>query len=92
MKKTIIVLSFALLTLASNFAHSEESQPEKLEADANYVLSLLMQCKDYAQEDEVTQSDMNKYLLTCINDELDLGYYLPIKVLPKEEVVEGEPK
>jgi hypothetical protein len=92
MKKTIIVLSFALLTLTANFAHSEDSAPEKMEADANYVMSLLMQCTDYAQEDEVTQSDMNKYLLTCINDELDLGDYLPIKVLPKVEIVEGEPK
>jgi hypothetical protein len=84
MKKLIATLTIALLTLSSNLAYSEDVKPEKMEADAKYVMSLLIQCKDYAQEDEVTQSDMNKYLLTCINDELEFSDYKHIKVLPKE--------
>jgi hypothetical protein len=93
MKRTILVLSLALLTLSANSVHSEEleSEPAKMEATEDYVLSLVTYCKDYAQEDEVSESDMTTYLLSCINDELESGYYLPIKVLPKEGVVDGEP-
>jgi thioredoxin-related protein len=96
MKKIIIVLSLALLTLSANFAHSEElnveSDSQKIVATDDYVLSLLTECNDYAKEDEISESDMTVYLLSCINEELESGYYLPIKVLPKVEVVEGEPK
>jgi hypothetical protein len=91
MKKTIIALSLALLTLSSSFVHSEESGSEKMAATEDYVLSLLKFCKDYAKEDEVTESDMTAYLLSCINDELESGYYLPIKSLPKEKTEENEP-
>jgi len=84
MKKLITVLTIALLTLSSNFAYSEDAEPEKMEADKAYVMSLLTQCKEYAIEDEVTQSDMTKYLLTCINEELELGHYKLITALPKD--------
>lgn len=88
MKKILIAL--ALLTLSSSFAHGEESESEKIVADEGYVISLLRLCKDYAQEDEVAQTAMNAYLLTCINDDLELGYYMPIKVLPTENKQENE--
>jgi hypothetical protein len=91
MKKTIIALSLTLLTLSSNLVHSEEAESEKMAATEDYVLSLLTYCKEYAKDDEVTKSDMTAYLLSCINDELDSGYYLPIKVLPKENIEESEP-
>lgn len=83
MKKTILALT--LLALSSNLAYSEEVESELMEAPAEYVLSLLAPCKEDAEADEVTELDMKKYLLTCLNDELELGYYKPIKVLPKEE-------
>ena len=83
MKK--IILALALLTLTSNLAYSEEAATELMAAPTDYVLSLLSQCKEYAIEDEVSEADMNKYLLTCINDELADSYYKPIKVLPKKD-------
>ena len=83
MKKIILVL--ALLTLTSNFAYSEENEQEKMEADEGYVMSLVRLCKGFAQDDEVAQTAMNSYLLTCINDELEEGDYKRINVLPKNE-------
>lgn len=84
MKKTTLTL-LALFTLTSPLAYSEEAVSEKLEASKSYVISLLMQCKDYAVEDEVTKEDMNKYLLACINDELEMSDYKHITALPKED-------
>tara|TARA_B110000467_G_C18277963_1_gene456686 strand:+ start:631 stop:882 length:252 start_codon:yes stop_codon:yes gene_type:complete len=82
MKKTILMLT--LLTLSSSFAYSEEaSEPELMEASENYVISLVEVCKNYAIEDEVDKENLNAYLLTCVNDELESSYYKPIKVLPK---------
>lgn len=83
MKNIILVL--ALFTLSSNVAYSEENEAEKMEADEGYVISLLRLCKSYSQEDEVPQTAMNSYLLTCINDELEEGDYKLINVLPKDE-------
>jgi hypothetical protein len=83
MKKTTLTL-LALLTLTSPLAYSEEADSEKLEAPKSYVINLLIQCKDYAVEDEVSKEDMNKYLLTCINDELEMSDYKLITALPKE--------
>jgi len=82
MKNIILVL--ALLTLSSNFAYSEEAEPELRDASKEYVISLLEMCKGYALEDEVSKSEMDKYLITCINDELAEGFYKPITVLPEE--------
>ena len=83
MKKIILVLT--LLTLTSNFVYSEENEQERMEADEGYVIGILRLCKGYAQDDEVAQPAMNAYLLTCINDELEEGYYKSINVLPKDE-------
>ena len=83
MKKIMLVLT--LLTLTSNFVYSEENEAEKMVADEAYVMSLFRLCKGYAQDDEVAQTDMNSYLLTCINDELEEGDYKLINVLPKNE-------
>jgi hypothetical protein len=44
MKK--IILAIALLILTSNIAHSEDAEPELMEASADYVRAtpLMMQC------------------------------------------------
>ncbi len=83
MKK--IILALAVLTLTSSAAFSNEDTPELMAASPEYVMSLLAQCKNDAAEDEVTTSEMNDYLLTCINDELEASDYQTIKVLPKED-------
>ncbi|MEW6989201.1 hypothetical protein AADZ91_00815 [Colwelliaceae bacterium 6441] len=82
MKKIILVL--IMLPLLFNVANSEEKQPELEEAPKALLLSLLENCKQDAIEDEVMKKDLNKYLLTCINDELEAINYKLIKVLPKD--------
>jgi citrate synthase len=81
MKNIILVLT--LLTLSSNLAYSEEVEPELMEASQEYVINLLSMCKGYAQEDEVSKSEMENYLVTCINDELAESSYKAITVLPE---------
>lgn len=81
MKKILVVI--AALFVPLNFANSEEMELSKLVADTDYVISLLMQCKKDAEEDEIAEIDMNDYLITCINDELEMSDYQPISVLPK---------
>lgn len=53
-------------------------------APTEFIISLLSQCKEYAITNEVSETDMKKYLLTCINDDLANSYYRSIKVVPKE--------
>ena len=48
-------------------------------------MSLLSMCNEYALEDEVSTLEMNKYLITCINDDLAEAFYKPITVLPKKD-------
>lgn len=81
MKKVLVVL--AALFLPLNIANSEEMVLEKLVADNDFVISLLMNCKEDAAEDEIADIDMDDYLLTCINDELEMIDYQLISVLPK---------
>jgi hypothetical protein len=80
-----IILALAFFALTSNAAFSEESEPALVEAPSDYVMSLLRLCKDYAIEDETTKTDMNNFLLTCINDELEESDYKPVKTLPTQD-------
>jgi len=82
MKK--LILALAVLALTSNVAFGQEDETELMAAPSEYIISLLAQCKDDAVEDEITTSEMNSYLLTCINDELESSYYMAIKVLPED--------
>ncbi|MFT6902105.1 MAG: hypothetical protein ACJAXS_002313 [Colwellia sp.] len=82
MKK--LILALAVLALTSTAAFGQEDESELMAAPSEYVVSLLAECKDDAVEDEITTSEMNSYLLTCINDELEASYYMPIKILPEE--------
>ena len=66
MKKSILTL--ALLTLSSTVTVAAENEAELMEAPSDYVGSLVAQCKEYAQEDEVSKAEMKAYLLTCVND------------------------
>ena len=84
MKKTI--LACMLLTLVSSASIAEENEVELKEAPKAYVLSLLKTCQDYAVEDEISKDELDDYLLTCINDELESEDYYPIKALPKAKV------
>lgn len=81
MKKVLVVV--AALFLPLNIANSEEVALDKLVADKDFVISLLMNCKEDAVEDEIADIDMHDYLMTCINDELEMIDYQPITELPK---------
>jgi len=81
MKK--LILALAVMALTSTAAFSQDEEPELMAASPDYIMSLYEQCKSDAVEDEVSESEMNSYLLTCINDELEASYYELIKVLPK---------
>ncbi|TYK64501.1 hypothetical protein [Colwellia echini] len=82
-----LMLALAVLTLTSANVYAEEVVEDALmEAPSDYVLSLLQSCTDYAADDEIEAKDMNKYLLSCINTELEEGYYQLISSLPKEEM------
>ncbi|MBA6328464.1 hypothetical protein H4J46_11005 [Colwellia sp. MB02u-6] len=82
MKKLILALT--VLALTSTAAFCQEDEAELMAASSEYIVSLLAQCKNDAVEDEITTSEMNSYLLNCINDELEASYYMAIKVLPEE--------
>lgn len=81
--KKLIVLAFTVFTLNANVAFAEELEPELTEASQAHVISLVKLCNDYAKEDEVAASHLDKYLLTCINDELDSGFFKPVSELPE---------
>lgn len=90
MKK--ITLALILLSLTSNtvFSLNIDKEVELSEAPKQYLMSMLRICKDYAEEFEVPQKEFNKYLLSCINDELANGDYKPIKALPKRPIQKQE--
>ena len=79
-----IIFALTLFAISSSSAYSEEVEPELMEASQEYAVDLLITCKGYAQADEVALTDMNAYLLTCVNDELEQSYYKRIQLLPKE--------
>ncbi|GHE85589.1 hypothetical protein [Thalassotalea profundi] len=81
MKKTLIAC--ILLTLVSSSSFAQEDEVELKQASKEYVLSLLKMCQGYAVEDETPKDELDAYLLTCINDELESEDYYPIKALPK---------
>lgn len=81
MKKIILVLT--MLTLTTAFASNDDSEVEIMTASEDYVMSLVQVCKEYATEDETSQDELKRYLLVCINDELESSFYAPIKALPK---------
>lgn len=78
MKKIVLAVTF--LTLTSNLAYSES---KLMKAPNDHLMSLLSFCKRKANLDEVTESNMNKYLLACINDKLEEHVYQSINRLPR---------
>lgn len=81
MKKTL--LACMLLTLVSSTSFAEENDVELKQAPKEHVLALLKTCQSYAAEDETAKDELDAYLLSCINDELESEDYFPIKALPK---------
>ncbi|WDE02402.1 hypothetical protein [Thalassomonas actiniarum] len=82
MKKILTIVS--LLALMNAPAYSEDREIELTEAPSDFVLKALEDCKIYAVEDEVDAKRLNRYLLDCINDELELSDYRRIAKLPTQ--------
>ncbi|MBU2871056.1 hypothetical protein [Colwellia sp. E2M01] len=80
MKK--IILSLAFLALTSNVAYCDEGEPELQNASTETLMEFLEYCKDNAVEDDISAAEMKKYLLVCINEELEESYYNTITALP----------
>jgi hypothetical protein len=65
MKKVLCALVAGLVFTSSVIAN-DESQTASKEMVANTLAS----CVEWAAEDEVSNEDMDKYLLECVNDVL----------------------
>ncbi|MFT7261910.1 MAG: hypothetical protein ACI9MS_003791 [Glaciecola sp.] len=52
-------------------------------ADAEVIIEYKEYCKEIADEEGTDKSAMDKFLLTCINDELESEGFQPITKLPK---------
>lgn len=82
MKKLLV---FTLLATFANIGYSQNSISASEDAPKSYLLNLLSECKEYAAVEEITEQNLNAYLLQCINEELEASYYKNINKLPVEE-------
>lgn len=83
MKKVIFALT--MLPLLFNVAHGEEAESALAEAPQDFIISQLNNCKQDAVEDEISENEMNNYLITCVNDELEAIEYKKLNTLPTED-------
>jgi len=79
MKKIILITALATFS----FSALAEEKVVLTKASATYIQEALTTCKSYALEDEVPAKELNKYLLQCINYDLEENNYELIKALPK---------
>jgi hypothetical protein len=81
MKKIILIM--AILATFSSAVFSEEEYTLS-EAPQEDVLSILESCKEIASADDVDSTMLTDFLLTCVNDDLDLFGFQSIQTLPAE--------
>ena len=74
----ILAAAIAIMSLP---VFAEETVLEK--ASESYIQEALATCKGYALEDGVSATELDKYLLQCINDDLEENNYEKITELPK---------
>jgi hypothetical protein len=79
------IIAFTLLALFNNIAYSQGEEVASEEAPNGHVQNLLIECKQYATQDEITEENLNSYLLQCINEELENSFYKKITTLPTQE-------
>lgn len=61
-----------LLALALPFAAVAEDETP-VNAPQEVIAEAVQSCKSYAQEDEVSDTELMDYLLLCVNDELEMA-------------------
>ncbi|MEJ6474553.1 hypothetical protein [Pseudoalteromonas piscicida] len=74
--KTLASSLIALSLLACVSAQANEELPV---APADLVQELTEMCLDWAKDDDVQASELKKYVLNCVNDELDATGYQKVK-------------
>lgn len=79
MKKLGLALSFLFLSSLSFIALSED----RPEAEVEVIEDLVEYCKDVADDEGTGKLSLSEFLLQCVNVELDLEGYQPIKKLPE---------
>ena len=75
LKKMVIAL---VLSFSAATAWAYDDKPA---APKDVVDSIVEQCKQYASEDGVKAEDMDSYVLSCVNDELDDQGYAKVDKL-----------
>lgn len=74
-----LVLTITLISLTSN---ANDITPAKADAPQEYLSALIDMCRDYVKEDAVPKSEEKKYMLDCVNEDLEMDGYKLLKVLP----------
>ncbi|PIP81273.1 MAG: hypothetical protein COW84_00750 [Gammaproteobacteria bacterium CG22_combo_CG10-13_8_21_14_all_40_8] len=69
--KLISILLVALMGFVSHVNADEPSNP----APKEVINNAKTQCENYAKEDQVADEDKSKYVLSCVNDELESQGY-----------------
>lgn len=74
MKKLVL----AAIVSAFTFTATADDLPA---APMEVMKEALDACKSWAKEDEVSEAELPKYLLTCVNDELETSGFKKIESL-----------
>ncbi|WP_196139983.1 hypothetical protein [Aliikangiella sp. G2MR2-5] len=75
--KSALVSTLSALILISTSAFADERPV----APKSLVEETATLCKEYAKEDGVAEEELAKYLLSCVNDELEEQGYQPLETL-----------
>jgi hypothetical protein len=82
--KKIFFLTMALLASVNTAAQAvKDSSLETTlsEAPQEIVQVAIEQCKGWAKEDGISETDLSAYLLSCVNQELEVQDFLPVEAL-----------
>ncbi|MEK0158645.1 hypothetical protein WLQ65_05730 [Pseudoalteromonas piscicida] len=74
--KTLVSSLIALSLFACVQVQADEELPV---APADLVQELTQMCLDWAKDDDVQASEIKKYVLNCVNDELEATGYQKVK-------------
>ncbi|MDW7549978.1 hypothetical protein [Pseudoalteromonas peptidolytica] len=74
--KTLTSSLIALSLFASTLLKANDELPV---APADLVQELTEMCLDWAKDDEVQASELKRYVLSCVNDELQATGYQKVK-------------
>lgn len=82
-KKRLMVLAIAFFSLNNVMANEQENDSVEAlsEAPKSIINEIKTDCKIWASEDEISTEKMPKYMLKCVNLELEMQGYKKLKKL-----------